>query len=207
MNPEGAASFDVAQAATGTGPSMPGAGVMPVSTMPASASSLLEVLRDLQTPAAVPWWPPAPGWWFLSAVAVLAYLQWRYSLLTRWFRKSRSSLLLGPGAIARDEMAALRRRFDETRDVYELVSSLSVLLRRVALEFFPREEVAALTGEPWLKWLDQRIQSDVFSTGIGQVLVDAPYRSPEQVSATVNGEALLKVCEGWVMAVTREGTE
>ena len=189
-------------------PGMPGVDAMSMSAMPASASSLLEVLRDLHVPAAVSWWPPAPGWWFLSAAAVLGYLQWRYLLFTRWFRKPRrTSPLLGVGAVARDEMVGLRMRFDETRNVHELVSSLSILLRRVALELFPREEVAALTGESWLRWLDERAQGDVFSVGIGRVLIDAPYRSPEQVAATVDGEALLKACEGWVMTVTRGGGE
>ncbi len=201
------ASLDLAQAALDTAPSMPDVGVVPTSTMPASASSLLEVLRDLQMPMSVSWWPPAPGWWILSAATVLGYLQWRYLLFTRWFRKPHPPPHLGVGIIARDEMAALRRHFDATRDVHGLVSSLSVLLRRVAMELFPREEVAALTGEPWLEWLDERTPGSVFSAGIGRVLIDAPYRSPEQVAATVDGEALLKACEGWVMAVTRGGEE
>ena len=201
-------SMEPVQFLAGAGSSVPGVNEIPASMVPTSASSLLEVLRDLQIPAAIPWWPPAPGWWGSIILAVLIYLQWRYSLLTRWFYKpTSSSFSLSANAVVRNEIAELRRRFDETRDVSGLVSSLSVLLRRISLEFFPREEVASLTGESWLEWLDARAQSDVFSSGVGRVLADAPYRKPDHVSATVDGEALLKACEGWIMAITRGGTD
>ena len=42
-------------------------------------------LRDIVEPPPVPWWPPAPGWWFLLTVlgliailvALRAYRRWR----------------------------------------------------------------------------------------------------------------------------------
>ncbi len=177
---------------------MPGPGVpvqAPAQAAPADPAALLEMLRDIQLPAAVPWWPPAPGWWLLLSVALLAWLNWRYEWRAKWRRPAHSAPMLSAQAVALAEFARTRAKFAENGDVGALVASLSALLRRVAMEFASRDEAAALTGDPWLAWLDARTGNEGFSAGPGRVLADAPYRAPADVAATVDGEALLRVCE------------
>ena len=42
-------------------------------------------LRDLHLPEAVGWWPLAPGWWGVIALALIAA-----ALLVRWYLQLRS---------------------------------------------------------------------------------------------------------------------
>ena len=92
-------------------------------------------LRDIVTPPPVPWWPPAPGWWFLVTVlgliAVLVAVHGRRRWRANAYRR-----------------AALR----ELRGA-ENVASIAEILKRVALVASPRTQVASLTGSAWVKWL------------------------------------------------------
>lgn len=36
------------------------------------SAQLLQQLRDIQTPDAIGWWPPAPGWWLVTLFCIVA---------------------------------------------------------------------------------------------------------------------------------------
>jgi Ca-activated chloride channel family protein len=57
----------------------------------------------------------------------------------------------------------------------QIASQLSLLVRRTALAAFPREQVASLTGEAWLAFLDRSLDGTEFSAGPGRLLASAPY--------------------------------
>lgn len=128
-------------------------------------------LRDLHLPDPVGWWPPAPGWWLLAALVVVA-LAW---FLRRW---------LDHRARARARRHALRQ-LDRYAEEYArhgnavtLGTDVSELLRRTMLAYAPRSEVAGLTGDAWLEWLDRGLERPVFRQGDGRPLVEWPYRDP-----------------------------
>ena len=60
----------------------------------------------------------------------------------------------------------------------EFVTGVSTLLRRVALQRYPRERVASLTGAAWLRFLDETGGKGEFENGIGQILELGAY-APE----------------------------
>ena len=111
----------------------------------------LSNLRDIFEPTDVPWWPLAPGWWILAAGIVAA------------------------GAIAATAMVAHHRRNAYRREALRVLkdsdpSGISVLLKRTALAAWPREEVASLTGEAWLAFLDRTGGTTAFTKGRGRCL-------------------------------------
>ena len=112
-------------------------------------------LRDVHLTASPSWWPPAPAWWLLLAVA-LAWARWRAwravrrRRWARWFDLSTSAG--GPP---------------------ERLAAASGLLRRAAR----RRQAGAerLQGEDWLRFLDGGA-GDRFSNGPGRLLLEGGFR-------------------------------
>ncbi len=131
-------------------------------------------LRDIHLPQAVGWWPLAPGWWILIALAVagLAYVLYRQYKKWRWNAARR---------IALSELARIRTEYEQGADALLLAKELSELLRRSMLAYAPRGEMAGLTGEHWLAWLDRGLDDRPFTEGSGRNLESLPYRRPASV--------------------------
>jgi len=141
-------------------------------------------LRDLHLPDAIGWWPLAPGWWVVLAiaVAVFVYLAWR--VYKRW-------QFHAPRRYALRELARFEAEYLEHRNPVVLGKQLSELLRRGMLAYAPREEVAGLTGEAWLVWLDEGMPLPYFHTEGGKSLLNLPYRDPEGEFSEIDINALI----------------
>ncbi len=141
-------------------------------------------LRDLHLPEAIGWWPLAPGWWIvlLLMAAALGYLSWR--LFKRW-------QFHAPRRYALRELARFEAEYLEHRNPVLLGKQLSELLRRGMLAYAPREEVAGLTGEAWLAWLDNGMPLPYFHTEGGKSLLNLPYRDPDSDTSDIDINALI----------------
>ncbi len=140
-------------------------------------------LRDIHLPTAVDWWPPAPGWWILLLTLLIAMAA---LLVLKYLRQRRKALR----TVALRELALLEQRYRETGDARHMLEQLSSLVRRVALSYLPRDQVASLTGEAWLQSLDRLFGGGDFTSGTGRLLASEPYvRCPE-----TDGETLLALC-------------
>jgi len=143
-------------------------------------------LRDLHLPDAIGWWPIAPGWWFLIALAVAALGYFLYRSFLKWRRNA-------PRRIALRELKRIQQEYQHGVDEISLAIELSELLRRTMLAYAPRDEVAGLTGEGWLRWLDRGLDERPFSQGPGQNVESLPYRRPDAVEDDVDVEGLMRV--------------
>lgn len=149
----------------------------------------LSQLRDIHLPAAVSWWPPAPGWWLLLAIILLAlagaWLLYRRYLRNQWRRSALAEL-----SRLRNESQLLTSSL--------IVAELSVLLRRVAISRFPREESARLNGEPWLAFLDRKQAGEArFNSAAGHLLITAPYAPATAIAPELMAQ-LISLCEDWI---------
>ena len=150
---------------------------------------VLNQLRDIHAPPPVAWWPPAPGWWVLLGVLLLAAV-----LLAVLYRRFNRRFSRGLRNDALAELARIQNEFQRDGDVTHLTAQLSILLRRIAVARNDRADVAGLSGEAWLRYLDEAVPGQMFSRGPGRVLVTAPYRS----RADVDPDALVDAVSGWV---------
>ena len=72
-----------------------------------------------------------------------------------------------------------------------------MLLRRVALMRFARHEVAPLSGNAWLAFLDRTGGHGAFIQGAGSVLATAPYVCAHHINA-VDNDALIALARQWI---------
>ncbi len=154
-------------------------------------------LRDIHLPPAPAWWPPAPGWWILAAVAIVLLV-----LAARWLLRNRRQRRWRKRIHAELERIAATHASQPQTAV--LAATLSQLLRRVARVIEPM--AVTLRDEDWLAFLDRqlppaRAASEPFRTGIGRVLVDAPYRRLDDPTLqALDARALLDLARGWLSA-------
>lgn len=156
-------------------------------------------LRDLHLPAEIGVWPLAPGWWVLIALAA-AGLAW---LLTHAWRRYRRN---AARRAALRELGRLTRDYRESGNVVELGRRLSTLLRRAMLAYAPRPEVAGLTGDRWLAWLDRGLEARPFSAGPGRDIERLPYRNPQLGGDDVDVEGLLDAVRARLVTPLPEGS-
>ena len=104
----------------------------------------LSNLRDIVIPDAPPFWPPATGAWVALGMvaAILLLVAWRlHTVRNRNAYRKAGVTLLGSAATAYD---------------------VSVVLKRVALAVFPREQVASLYGDDWAAFLHKTCPRSYF---------------------------------------------
>ncbi len=129
-------------------------------------------LRDLQLPEMIGWGPLAPGWWILAGLAMIGL-----GLLLHRYLRFRTRQAARRHALKRLDM--LLDDFEQHGNVVTFGSQLSELLRRTMLAYAPRRDVAGLTGEAWLAWLDEDLTHPQFVEGPGRKLLELPYRKPD----------------------------
>ncbi len=106
----------------------------------------LEQLRPNHLPEPISWWPPAIGWWLVSAVAIIALTIVALYVYRRWQQNRYRAKALQLADEALD-------RYQQHQNPRQLAQECNELLKRVALHTFPKERVAGLTGTAWRDFL------------------------------------------------------
>lgn len=145
----------------------------------------LAALRDIHAPAAPGFWPPAPGWIAVCILAAAAVLAATIVALRRWRAGQ-------PRREALASLRILRARHQAGASAAEVAAELSTLVRRVALARHPREEVAGLTGERWIAWLESGLPG--LGASARTALLDAPYARERSFDVP----RALAACEHWI---------
>lgn len=150
-------------------------------------TNLLLELHDIHAAPPPSFWPPAAGWWLLTLLLLLLIFlatRWLKRYYQRWRRRQR---------VLR-HLAELYQACQHDHDIRTFAAESSILLRRVVLTLFPRQQVAGLSDEDWLRFLDNTGGDGQFQQGAGQQLTVAPYTA----NPTVDAEALYILIRGWI---------
>lgn len=153
----------------------------------------LENLHDIVVPTAVSLWPPAPGWYVLGAIALaaLAWVSWRW--VENW-RKN------GYRRAALAELSRLSATGPHPEQKVKAIMGLNELLKRTALAVWPRDEIAGLSGDQWLAFLDGAGGSSAFSSGPGRLLPSVLYMAPDKHTQFTDAQVaeLMETARVWI---------
>jgi len=151
-------------------------------------------LRDIHLPDPVSWWPPAIGWWLLLALLILL------PIIIWAMRKLKARQALRKQALA--ELSSIETNFDQHQNSQQLVSELSILLRRICISRFPRHDVAGLNGEAWTDFLNS--QANSFDAETSQALISGPF----QKQCDISSQTLISACRHWIEQLqSNKGTQ
>ena len=124
----------------------------------------LQQLRDVHAPLAPEWWPPAPGWWLLSA-AIVATLFFVCRLLWQAHKARR------PIRSAQTMIRALKASHEQGQiDSLKYIHGCNEVLKRLLVHALGIRHLGATSDEQWLNALDTIINGREFSAGCGKIL-------------------------------------
>ncbi|MCG9731215.1 DUF4381 domain-containing protein [Shewanella sp. Isolate13] len=106
----------------------------------------LASMQDIHTPAEIGLWPLAYGYWISLFVVIVVT-----TLFILWLSKRRKV-----GAAKR---AALKELAMLDQNHQQFAAEVSSLLKRAAMSYGARQQVAQLTGNDWYKWLNAQVNT------------------------------------------------
>ncbi len=134
----------------------------------------LTQLKDIHLPPAVGWWPLAPGWYALIVlifvlIGLISFLCYKRYLNTR---AKKQALVLLQNYLT---------FYEKDHNVQLASARISELLKRVALVYYPREEVASIHGQEWIGFLNKTSKGLDFES-VKSMLLDSPFKHNEQIN-------------------------
>lgn len=148
---------------------------------PLNLVDLLDRLVEPGDPPPVSMAPQTWGWAALAALLAIAAIILTVHLVRRY----------RANAYRREALAEMRRSPEDP-------AAIARILRRTALAAYPRRDVAGLTGERWLAFLNRTGRASHFEGEAGRNLIRAPYRD------TPPGADMKACAEQWIRSHQRE---
>jgi len=163
---------------------------------PASQATELQ-LHDIHLPEPASWWPPAPGWWivFFTALLLIGWISLKlYQLLKkqRWKKRLHQAF--------NSDLSQLEALNDS-----QFMTEISSRLRRLALTLFPSADVASLSGQQWLEFLDQHSSQPYFSQHPASLLIVLPYHNAADKLERHERKQVITLARQWAKHNIKQG--
>jgi len=149
-------------------------------------AQLLSQLRDIHGSASPAWWPPAPGWWLLAALAALGLFFLARAGLRRLAARRRRRAWLRA-------LEAVDRQWDPRSQPQEYLAGLNRLFRAVALKAFPDTACGRLQGDDWVAFIRALLPE-----GTAAPCLAALARGPYEPLPEFDAPALREQARTWV---------
>ncbi len=154
----------------------------------------IDGLHEIALPEAVSYLPQTVGWYLLLAL-IVALLVW---LSIRWTRHSKANRYR---SFALSRLEELERQLELEAGVRSTsLTALPLLVKQTALEAYRRDDVASLSGEAWLKFLNKSYGGVDFTEGAGRLLPVLSYVSPNALQ-NINDDqitGLIDLVRKWI---------
>lgn len=142
---------------------------------------LKDQLKGIISPA--PGFELAPGWWFLLILSIAALV-----LLGAWFAQQYRARAYRRQAIKQLRDFGARPEGIEPEDI-------NGLLKQVAMTTFGRTEIAPLTSQDWVEFLNRTCSSAVFSDHLKYFVAEGIYKADREAAPK---QEFLRFAQQWV---------
>jgi hypothetical protein len=153
----------------------------------------LDRLQDIVQQETVSWWPPAPFWYCLIALAATWLIYGTGVAVYRWVKNAyrREALRELERIVGQDP--SWQSRLDRSWP-----TEVSTILKRVALVSFPREKVASLSGDPWLCFLTDTCDQVDFLKEPTRCLGSASF-DPRVAKSDADLDGVIRDAQAWIV--------
>ena len=148
----------------------------------------LAALHPLRVPGTIGWWPLAPGWWALIALLLLLLCAIGYVI----YRRYRANAYRRQAAT---QLQALHNKWLASGNSQSFLGDMNALLKSVALEVFPRKDVASRSGGDWVAFLNKTSPADEDKPVFGEDFAAAAYSAEPPA---LDCEALYRQADQWI---------
>lgn len=152
----------------------------------------LQQLRDIHFTRWIPAWLTLPELIVMVVVSLVLLIFGFYIWNKR--RKQRYTI-----HYAMQRLDQLEKLMLFNPENIHVAAELSIIIRRTALYYFQRDDVAGLAGRDWLQFLNKSGQTTQFTSEAGQLLIDAPYRKINYEDLT----ALIELTKNWLKVIRK----
>jgi hypothetical protein len=148
---------------------------------------VIKGIEEVLSPQAISWWPQAPGWKYVAIILGLLAI-WYGWRRWQWWLQNR---------YRREAARALQKLVDTHRDSPEMLYPLARLLKASALQAFERRDIAPLSGEAWVRWLNEQLPEAVFCENSSRLLARAQYRPLTEIDSNSMAQ-LVDQARSWI---------
>ncbi len=150
-------------------------------------------IEEIIFPPAVSWLPATPAWKLLGIVILCVFVVALFRAVKKWRSNKYRRKAISTIADMRSTLNS-----DKSRP-WQALCELPELMKTTALHAYPREDIASLSGRPWLEFLSSRSRNLSFSHGESDALTRLAYQA--EAAATLSqsdATKLLDKCERWI---------
>ena len=146
----------------------------------------LKGFQEISNPQTLTWFPLATGWYFIAAF-VSIFLGWKLFIAVKNYKAN---------AYRRKALRQLEKintDFDSGNlSSKKYLQQLRQLLKATTLVVYSRQEVASLSGQQWVRFLNQSTDRDYFDKDILALMQSPTYR--QQYEANADSLKRLSLC-------------
>ena len=136
---------------------------------------LIHGINEIILPSDISWWPSTIGWKILALLLFIfvSYRLFKFALAW-WSNRYRREAI--------KQISTLQNV--SANDLTNVIEQLPFYLKTTALQAYPRDQVAQLSGAAWIDFLNVKAGSEYFNPNVSEQLLTISYRPKEQWQLT-----------------------
>ena len=146
-------------------------------------------IDEILLPGDISLLPTAPGWQFLGMLIGI-YVFYRTIQFSRLWFKNR---------YRRAALNAIAERGRHNSSPIDVAGTLPFYLKATALQAYPRQQIAAMSGQRWLCFLDEQCKGVDFTGSVGVKLLAIAYKpKPDWNLSADEALSLIRMSQIWI---------